>query len=307
MFETIAHFPSGTSKSRVCRLIGCHLVCSPLSPPLSFLLLRVLPLRFLVAACSSHRWALVPPPPSIKTLISQVPLPACPLTSAQANWSGLYIRCRSSVPVTLSTMVSLSPRLLLAKLHDDHNVGRLLFSITRSIDRLRHALHSLFASLGGRTSAIHVARFKLLGRSHRLAFDIKFAEKIVKAYDRKKLRARNLAVRAGERMAVRIHMGDISGSSRRNAGSRAAQSKMSASLGSSKCKVFCRNIIMRNRKRSMSSRLSRPVVLSLNEGIKIILTSKWEGSRIAKKALKSCRKLLVRHDIKKCSITRSVA
>ena len=204
-------------------------------------------------------------------------------------------------------MVSLSPRLLLAKLHDDHNVGRLLFSTTRSIDRLRHALHSLFASLGGRTSAIHVARFKLLGRSHRLAFDIKFAEKIVKTYDRKKLRARNLAVRAGERMAVRIHMGDISGSSRRNAGSRAAQSKMSASLGSSKCKVFCRNIIMRNRKRSMSSRLSRPVVLSLKEGIKIILTSKWVVSCIGKKALKSNRKLLVRHDIIKGPITRPLA
>ena len=195
-------------------------------------------------------------------------------------------------------MASLSPRLLLAKLHDDYNVGRLHFATTRSIDRLRHALHTLFASLGGRTSAIHVARFNLLGRSHRLGSDIKFAEKIVNEYDRKKIRARNLAVRAGERMAVRIHMGDISGSSRRNAGSRAAQSNMSAALGSSKCKAFCRNIIMRNRKRFRSSRLSRPVVLSLKEGIKIILTSKWELSRIGKKAFKSSRKLLVFHDIK---------
>ena len=114
----------------------------------------------------------------------------------------------------------------------------------------------------------------------------------------KKLHARNLAIRTGERMALRIHMGDICGRSRRNAGSRVAQANMTASLGSSKCKVFCRNIIMRNRKRFMSSRLSRPVVLSLNEGIKIILTNKWELSRIGKKALKTSRKLLVLHDIK---------
>ena len=199
-------------------------------------------------------------------------------------------------------MVSLSPRLLLAKLHDDHNAGRLLFATTRSIDRLRHALHSLFDSLGGRTSAIHVARFNLLGRSFRLATDIKFAEKIDKAYDRKKLHALNLAVRTGERMALRIHMGDICGRSRRNAGSRVAQANMTASLGSSKCKVFCRNIIMRNRKRFMSSRLSRPVVLSLNDGIKIILTNKWELFRIGKKAVKTSRKLLVLHDIK-CALS----
>ena len=201
-------------------------------------------------------------------------------------------------------MASLSPRLLLAKLHDDYDAGRVHFVTTRSIDRLRQALHTLFASLGGRSSASHVARSNLLGRSHRLGPDIKFAEKTINGYDRKKLRIHNLAVRAGERMAVSIHMGDISGSSRRNAGSRAAQSNMSAALGTSKCKVFCRNIIMRNRKRFMSSRLSRPVVLSLNEGIKIILTSKWEGSCIGKKAFKSSRKLLVRHDIRKGSITR---
>ena len=198
-------------------------------------------------------------------------------------------------------MASLSPRLLLAKLHDDYNAGRVHFATTRSIDRLRHALHTLFASLGGRSSANHVARFNLLGRSHRLGSDIKFAEKTINEYDRKKLRAHNLAVRAGERMAVRIHMGDISGSSRRNAGSWAAQSNMSASLGSSKCKVFCRNIIMRNRKRLMSSRLSRPVVLSLKEGITTIQMSKWGSTRIGKKALKSSRKLLELHGSKRVS------
>ena len=198
-------------------------------------------------------------------------------------------------------MASLSPRLLLAKLHDDYDAGRVHFVITRSIDRLRLALHTLFASLGGRSSAIHVARFNLLGRSHRLGSDIKFAEKTINEYDRKKLRTRNLAVRAGERMAVRIHMGDISGMSRRNAGSWAAQSNMSASLGSSECKVFCRNIIMRNRKRLMSSRLSRPVVLSLKEGITMIQMSKWGSTRIGKKAVKSSRKLLVLHGSKRVS------
>ena len=198
-------------------------------------------------------------------------------------------------------MARLSPRLLFAKLHDDYDAGRVHFVITRSIDRLRLALHTLFASLGGRSSANHVARFNLLGRSHRLGSDIKFAEKTINEYDRKKLRTRNLAVRAGERMAVRIHMGDISGSSRRNAGSWAAQSNMSASLGSSECKVFCRNIIMRNRKRLMSSRLSRPVVLSLKEGITMIQMSKWGSTRIGKKALKSSRKLLVLHCSKRVS------
>ena len=195
-------------------------------------------------------------------------------------------------------MVSLSPRLLLAKLHDDHNAGRLLFATTRSIDRLRHALHSLFDSLGGRTSAIHVARFNLLGRSFRLATDIKFAEKIVKAYDRKKLHALKLQVRTGEGMALRIHMGDIGGCSRRVAGSRSAQAKMTAFLGPSKCKIFCRNIILRNRKRFLSSRLSRPVVASLDEGIKIILANKWELFRIGKKALKTSYKLIALHDTK---------
>ena len=219
------------------------------------------------------------------------------LSSAQVNRSGLFSLC-SSAPATSSTMVCLSPRLLLAKLHDDHRAGRLLFANIRSIDSLRHALHSLFDSLGGRTSAIHVARFNLLGRSFRLATDIKFAEKIVKAYDRKKLHALNLQVRTGERMALRIHMGDIGGRSRRVAGSRFAQAKMTASLGPSKCKVFCRNIIVRNRKRSLSCRLSRPVVISLKEGIKIILSNKWELSRVGKKALKTSYKLLVLHDTK---------
>ena len=195
-------------------------------------------------------------------------------------------------------MAFLSPRLLLAKLHDDHGAGRLLFANKRSIDRLRHVLHSLFESLGGRSSAIHVARFNLLGRSLRLATDIKFAEKLVEAYDRKKRHALNLAVRTGERMALRIHRGDIGGRSRRVAGSRSAQAKMTASLGPSKCKVFCRNIMMRNRKRFLSSRLSRPVVISLNEGIKVILSNKWELFLIGKKAFKTSRKLLVLHDIK---------
>ena len=198
----------------------------------------------------------------------------------------------------IDTMPSCSPRLLLAKLHDEFDTGRVHFVTARSIDRLRQALHALYSALGGRSSASHAARFNLLGRSHRLGFDIKFAEKTINGFDRKKVRARNLAVRSGERMAVKIYMGDISGSSRRNSGSWAAQSNMSATLGSSECKVFCRNIIIRNRKRLMSSRLSRPVVLSLEHGITIIQLNKWGLTRIGKKALKSCRILLVLHSIK---------
>ena len=195
-------------------------------------------------------------------------------------------------------MPSCSPRLLLAKLHDEFDTGRVHFVTARSIDRLRQALHALYSALGGRSSASHAARFNLLGRSHRLGLDIKFAEKTINGFDRKNARARKLAVRSGERMAVKIYMGDISGSSRRNSGSWAAQSNMSAALGSSECKVFCCNIIKRNRKRLMSSRLSRPVVLSLEQGITTIQLNKWGSSHIGKKALKSCRILLVLHIIK---------
>ena len=195
-------------------------------------------------------------------------------------------------------MAFLSPRLLLAKLHDDHTAGRLLFANIRSIERLRHVLYSLFESQGGRSSAIHVARFNLLGKSSRLGSDIKFADKIVETYDRKKRRALKVAVSTGERMALKIHRGDICGCSRRVAGSRSAQAKMTASLGPSKCKGFCRNILRRNKKRFASSRLSRPVVTSLKEGIKVILSNQWELSLIGKKALKSSQKLLGRHDVR---------
>ena len=116
-------------------------------------------------------------------------------------------------------MPSCSPRLLLAKLHDEFDTGRVHFVTARSIDRLRQALFALYSALGGRSSASHAARFNLLGRSHRLGLDIKFAEKTINGFDRKKVHARKLAVRSGERMAVKIYMGDISGSSRRNSGS----------------------------------------------------------------------------------------
>ena len=196
-------------------------------------------------------------------------------------------------------MASCSPRLLLAKLHDEFDMGRVHFATARSIGRLRQALHGLYSAIGGRSSARHAARFKLLGRSHRLGFDIDFAEKVINAFDRKKMRARKHAVRAGERMAIRIYMGDVSGSSRRNAGSWAAQSNMSAALGSSECKIFCYNIIKRNRKRLKSSRLSYPVVLSLEQGITTIQSNKWGSTHIGKKALKSSRILLASHSIKK--------
>ena len=113
----------------------------------------------------------------------------------------------------------------------------------------------------------------------------------------KKRRVLKVAVSTGERMAIKIHRGDISGRSRRVAGSR-AQAKMTASLGPSKCKGFCRNILRRNKKRFASSRLSRPGVISLKEGIKVILSNQWELSLIGKKALKSSQKLLGCHDVR---------
>ena len=157
------------------------------------------------------------------------------------------------------TMANCSPRLLLAKLHDEFAMGRVRFVTARSIGRLRQALHGLYSAIGGSSSARHAARFNLLGKSHRLGCDIDFAEKVITTFDRKKTRACKRAVLAGERMAIRIHIGDVRGSSRRNAGSWAAQSNMSAALGSSECKTFCNNIIKRHRKRSKSSRLSTPL------------------------------------------------
>ena len=59
-------------------------------------------------------------------------------------------------------MPSCSPRLLLAKLHDELDTGRVHFVTARSIDRLRQALHALYSALGGRSSASHAARFNLL-------------------------------------------------------------------------------------------------------------------------------------------------
>ena len=200
------------------------------------------------------------------------------------------------VPVICATMAVLSPRLILAKVHDDYRDGRLLLANIRPIVRLRYVLHSLFESLGGRASAIHAARFNLIGKSLRLSSDIKFAEKVIEAYDRKERRALQVAVSSGERMALKIHRGDISGRSRRVAGSRVAQAKMTASLGTSTCKTFCRKILRRNKKRLGRSRLSRAGAISLKDDIRVILLNQWEFSLIGKKALKSCRKLIARYD-----------
>ena len=235
-----------------------------------------------------------PPPPLPNSLYSGSTLRP---SSAQVNRPGLSrcAGCRQRHPIQLFAYRSGFYLLNYTTITESDGVS---LPNIRSIDRPRLALHSLFVSLGGRTAAIHVVRFNLLGRSYRLATDIKFAEKIVKAYDRKKLHALKLQVRTGEGMALRIHMGDIGGCSRRVAGSRSAQAKMTAFLGPSKCKIFCRNIILRNRKRFLSSRLSRPVVASLDEGIKIILANKWELFRIGKKALKTSYKLIALHDTK---------
>ena len=191
------------------------------------------------------------------------------------------------------TMANSSPRLLLAKLHDEFAIGRVRFVTSRSIGRLRQALHGLYSAIGGSTSARHAARFNLLGKSHRLGSDIDFAENAIITFDRKKTLARKRAVLAGERMAKRIHIGDVKGSSRRKAGSWAAQSNMTAVLGPSECKAFCNNIIKRNRKRSKSLRLSTPVILSLEQGIATIQSKKWGSTYIGKKALKSSFNLLI--------------
>ena len=193
-------------------------------------------------------------------------------------------------------MAALSPRLILAKIHDEYRDGRLLLANIRPIVRLRNVLHSLFESLGGRTSAIHAARFNFIGKSLRLSSDIKFAEKVIEAYDRKERRALQVAVSSGERMALKIHRGDISGRSRRVAGSRAAQAKMTASLGTSACKTFCRKILRRNKKRLGRSRSSRAGAISIKDDIRVIHQNLWEFSLIGKKALKSCRKLIARYD-----------
>ena len=175
-------------------------------------------------------------------------------------------------------MASSSPRCLLSFLHDEYHKGRVSFSTSRSINRLRAALNDIASDAGGIGAARHAARFNLIGKSRRLHDDIVFAANTISSFDKSRCAATKQSELAAKRIALKVHLGCIKGSARRTAGSWSIQSNTTASLGPSECKVFCRHIIILNRKRAQSQRLSKPVVRSLEQGIKKILSC--NGNRL---------------------------
>ena len=164
-------------------------------------------------------------------------------------------------------MAPRSPRCLLSFLHDEYHKGRVSFCTSKSINRLRAALNDIASAVGGHSAARHAARFNLIGKSRRLHDDIIFAENTISTFDKSRVAAAKKSELAARRIALKIHLGCIKGSARRKAGSWCTQSNTTASLGPSECKVFCGHIIIRNRKRAKSQRLSKPVVHSLELGI----------------------------------------
>ena len=185
-------------------------------------------------------------------------------------------------------MAPRSPRCLLSFLHDEYHKGRVSFCTSRSINRLRAALNDIAFAVGGHSAARHAARFNLIGKSRRLHDDIIFAENTISSFDKSRVAAAKKSELAARRIALKC----IKGSARRKAGSWCTQSNTTASLGPSECKVFCGHIIIRNRKRAKSQRLSKPVVHSLELGIKQILSSNWKSTSIGRIAFKSIIKVL---------------
>ena len=190
-------------------------------------------------------------------------------------------------------MASSSPRCLLSFLHAEYHKGRVSFSTSRSINRLRAALNDIASDAGGIGAARHAARFNLIGKSRRLHDDIVFAANTITSFDKSSSAATKKSELAAKRIALKVHLGCIKGSARRKAGSWSIQSNTTASLGPSECKVFCRHIIILNRKRAQSQRLSKPVVRSLEQGINKNLSCKWKSTSIGRMALKSFVKVLI--------------
>ena len=140
-------------------------------------------------------------------------------------------------------MASSSPRCVLSFLHDEYHKGRVSFSTSRSINRLRAALNDIASDAGGIGAARHAARFNLIGKSRRLHDDIVFAANTITSFDKSRSAATKKSELAAKRIALKVHLGCIKGSARRKAGSWSIQSSTTASLGPLECKVFCRHII----------------------------------------------------------------
>ena len=159
----------------------------------------------------------------------------------------------------------------LSFLHNEYLRKRNLFRTSRSINRLRAALNNFVRPFDDLSSARHAVRFNLIGkrcRSH--GDDFSFALKTIRSFEIARSAAAKGADRAAKRMALKIHHGLVKGNSKRKAGSWATQSYESAVLGPSACKSYCRRIILLNRRRSMGSRLTKPVISSLEEAIQKI-------------------------------------
>ena len=159
----------------------------------------------------------------------------------------------------------------LSFLHNEYLRKRTLFRTSRSISRLRAALNNFVRPFVDLSSSRHAVRFnRICKRCRSHGDDLSFASKTIRSFESARSAAAKSADRAAKRMALKIHHGLVKGKSRRKAGSWATQSFVSAALGPSECKSYCRRIIVLNRKRSMGSRLSKPVICSLEEAIQKI-------------------------------------
>ena len=166
----------------------------------------------------------------------------------------------------------------LSFLHNEYVRKRTLFRTSRSIDRLRAALNDFVRPFGDLSSARHAVRFNLIGKGCRFhGDDLSFALRTIRLFDNARAAAAKRADRAAKRISLKIHLGLVKGKSKRKAGSWATQSYVSAALGPSECKSFCRRIIVLNRKRFRSSRLSKPVSCSLENAIQKISSCEWKS------------------------------
>ena len=182
----------------------------------------------------------------------------------------------------------------LSFLHSEFVKKRTLFCTSRSIDRLREALNNFVRPFGDVSAARHAIRFNFIGKGRRFqGDDLSFVLNTIRSFDNARAAAAKRADRAAKRMALKIHLGLVKGKSKRKAGSWATRSYVSAALGPSECKSFCRRIIVLNRKRFRSSRLSKPVICSLEKAIQKISSCEWKSSPIGASAFTSSTKVLL--------------
>ena len=178
----------------------------------------------------------------------------------------------SVLELRMIIMKNLSPLGELAFLHEEFRRCRILFRNSRSINRLRRAVQNFVSPFGDLAAARHAVRFNLIGKGCRSKRgDLEFAIGVIRSYDTSKLSAIKFSIRSAKKMAHEIQQGNITGSTRRRAGSWTTQSNETALCGPSECKIFCKNIVHLNQMRQKRSRLTRPSISSLENARVTIL------------------------------------